>query len=149
MKTLFATIAALAALSGAAVAGPEQEILALERRTMDGWLKGDPAPALAACDASVTYFHIMTEKRLDGLAAVKALYEGYGGQPLMDSYDIVSPKVQLAGDAAVLTYEFVTRNGALTRRWNATTVYAKRADGWRVIHSHFSLVRAAQQTPAR
>ena len=33
------------------------EIVALERRAMDGWLKGDPGPQLAITDPQITYFH--------------------------------------------------------------------------------------------
>lgn len=132
-------VAALAALlSGAAAAGAEQEALSIERQEMDGWQKGDPAPALARFDANVTFFHVMTDERVDGLAAVKALYEGYGGRPLFDRYEIVSPKVQVSGEIAVLTYLLVTHNGELIRKWNATKVYQKKAEGWRVIHAHFS-----------
>ena len=61
------------------------EILALERRAMDGWLKGDPDPVLAITDPDISYFHVMTEKRIDGLPALKALFEAYRGTPLFDS----------------------------------------------------------------
>ena len=102
------------------------------------WLKGNPAPVLAASDADITFFHVMTDQRLEGLAALRELYASYGGRPLFDSYEIRNPKVQSGADMAVLTYHFVTRNGEVTRNWNATVVYQKKAAGWRVIHSHFS-----------
>ncbi len=114
------------------------EILALERRAMDGWLKGDPDPALAITDPDITYFHIMTEKRIDGLPLLKALFEGYRGTALFDSYEIVDPKIQTGGDSAVLTYILVRHNGTVTSRWNSTQVYQRKKEGWRVIHSHWS-----------
>jgi ketosteroid isomerase-like protein len=80
----------------------------------------------------------VTGKRLTGISAVKELFGDYRGRPLFDSYEIEEPTVQEAGDAAVLSYVLVTRNGSLTRRWNATQVYQKKKEGWRVIHSHFS-----------
>ena len=89
-------------------------------------------------DPQITYFHVMTDKRLDGLAALKALYEPYRGMPLYDSYEITDPKVQAAGDMAILTYIMVRHNGSVTTRWNATQVYQKKPQGWRVIHSHWS-----------
>ena len=115
-----------------------KEILALERRVMDGWLKGDPDPILAITDPDISYFHIMTEKRIDGLPALKALFEAYRGTPLFDSYEIVDPKIQTSGEMAVLTYILVRHNGAATSRWNATQVYQRKKEGWRVIHSHWS-----------
>jgi hypothetical protein len=63
-----------------------QEVLALERQAMDGWLKGDPDPQLAISDPHITYFHEVVEKRVDGLPALKELYAQYRGRPLFDSY---------------------------------------------------------------
>jgi len=132
-------LAAMAAVS--CPAQVEREIVALERHAMDGWLKGDSGPALALCDSEITYFHTVTDGRIDGAAAVKSLFESYGGRALFDSYEIAAPKVQLAGDAAVLTYQLVTHNGETTRRWNVTQVYQRKKEGWRVVHSHFSMNR--------
>jgi hypothetical protein len=39
----------------------------------------------------------------------------------------------------VLTYILVRHVGASTTRWNATQVYQRKKDGWRVIHSHWSV----------
>jgi ketosteroid isomerase-like protein len=117
------------------------QVLALERQAMNGWIKGDPDPALAIMAPDVTYFHAVTEKRLDGIEAVKALYEPYRGRPLFDSYEIIEPRVQVAGEVAVLTYDFVRTNGTVVTHWNATQVYQRRKEGWRVIHAHWSMVK--------
>jgi ketosteroid isomerase-like protein len=114
------------------------DIVALERKGMEGWLAGNPEPALALMDPQITYCPAVGGKRLTGISAVKELFADYRGRPLFDSYEIEEPTVQEAGDAAVLSYVLVTRNGSLTRRWNATQVYQKKKEGWRVIHSHFS-----------
>ena len=114
------------------------QILALEKSGLDGWLAGDPGPQLAIADPQITYFHAVVEQRLDGLPALKELYERYRGTPLFDSYRILTPKVQVAGEVAVLTYVLAQHTGTATSFWNATQVYQKGKDGWRVIHSHFS-----------
>ncbi len=114
------------------------EIVALERKAMDGWIQGNPDPLLAVADADITYFHVMTEKRVDGRAALMALVEPYRGRALFDSYDMLEPKVQAGGSTAVLTYILLRRNGSVTSRWNATQIYQKKAEGWRVIHTHWS-----------
>ncbi|HMD71379.1 MAG TPA: nuclear transport factor 2 family protein [Bryobacteraceae bacterium] len=129
----------MGAAEGTDAAG--REILALERQALDGWQTGDPGPMLAISDPDVTYFHVMTEKRLDGLPAVKALFESYRGMPLFDSYEMADPKVQAGGDTAVLTYILVRHVGAATTRWNATQVYQRKKDGWRIIHSHWSATK--------
>ena len=116
-----------------------KELIAKEHAAMDGWIKGDPAPSLAVMDPEITLFHIMTGTRLDGLERVKELYESYRGRPLFDSYEILQPKVQVSGDAAVFTYVFVYKRGDTTSRWNSTQVYRRGKDGWRVIHAHWSV----------
>ena len=120
-----------------------REILAIERRSLDGWLTGNPDPLLASLDPEITYFHVMTEKRLDGIRDVKALCEQFRGRPLFPSYEMVDPKVQVSGDVAVLTYIFLRGSGPAAGRWNATQVYRRKTEGWRVIHTHFSQTNAA------
>jgi hypothetical protein len=122
-----------------------QEVLALERQAMDGWLAGKPDPQLAISDPQITYIHAVVEKRLEGLPALKELYQQYRGIPLFDSYEIVSPKVQAAGNVAVLTYQLLRRNGSATTYWNATQVYCRKTEGWRVIHTHWSAVKERQR----
>jgi hypothetical protein len=150
-KTILActVAAAMCSLSGFqdSTAQTERELVAMEHAAMDGWLKGDPGPMLAASDPDITFFHVMTQQRLDGVAAVKELYQGFAGRPLFDSYRIESPKVQAGVDMAVLTYRLVTRNGGLERNWNATQVYQRKKAGWRVIHTHCSAAPAPQATP--
>jgi hypothetical protein len=123
---------------------PAAAILALERGAMDGWLKGDPGPQLAIMDPQITYFHAVVENRLDGLPAVKELYERFRGTPLFDSYEILAPDVQVSGEVAVLTYRLAQHNGTVTTFWNATQVYRMRKEGWRVIHTHWSAAKERQ-----
>lgn len=147
MKQVLLCCAAAVALCGALAAGDQtetttREILALERGTLDGWAAGNPDPLLAITDPDITYFHAVVTRRLDGLAAVKELFDGYRGRPLFTSYEMNEAKVQLAGEAAILTYVLVSHVGASATRWNATQVYQHKKEGWRIIHSHWSQVRA-------
>ncbi|MBZ5582051.1 MAG: nuclear transport factor 2 family protein [Acidobacteriia bacterium] len=139
----FGLCAATALLGGTAMAADTtadaaREILRIERASMDGWLKGDPDPMLASLDPEITYIHVMTEKRLEGLAAVKALVEQYRGTPLFDSYEMQQAKVVVSGNLALLTYQLVRHNGSTVSRWNGTQVYEKKSAGWKVIHTHWS-----------
>jgi ketosteroid isomerase-like protein len=149
MKTAILACAVTVALSGVlAAADPSdaaaREILALERKALDGWQVGNPDPTLEICDPEITYFHAVVDKRIDGLPALKALFETYRGMPLFDSYEMAEPKVQASGDTAVLTYLVVWHVGTATTRWNATQVYQRKKEGWRVIHSHWSRTKPAQ-----
>lgn len=149
MRKIVPVLAAVAAMWIAPAwadseADPAREVLALERQAMDGWLKGDPDPQLAISDPQITYFHAVVEKRLEGLPALKELYERYRGIPLFDSYEILNPMVQTAGDVAILTYQLAQRNGSATTYWNATEVYRRKDQGWRIIHTHWSAAKAQQ-----
>jgi hypothetical protein len=139
MKILALALAIACCGSLVAAESTGQTIVAMERQAMDGWRAGNPDEFLKISDPEITFFHSSLGVRLAGLEAVKALYEGYRGRPLFDRYEMVDPKVVVAGSMAVLTYGFTTQNGALTRRWHATEVYREGPSGWRIIHSHFSL----------
>jgi hypothetical protein len=143
MKKIFLVLSMAAVLwAGPAPAWSQSdaaaEVIALERKVMDAWIQGNPDPLFAVADPGITYFHVMTDKRVDGLAALKALVEPYRGRPLFDSYEMVEPKVQVAGEVAVLTYILVQKNGGAASRWNGTQGYQKRPGGWRLTHSHWS-----------
>lgn len=122
-----------------------RELLALERQAMDGWLKGDPDAQLAISDPQITLIHDVVGKRLEGLSVLKELYTQYRGVPLFDSYEILGPQVRSIGDVAVLTYQLAQHNGPTTRYWNATQVYRKKPEGWRIIHTHWSAAKERQR----
>ena len=146
-KVAFILVCAVAAPLGGVLAAADgneatsREVLALERKTLDGWQAGNPDPLLAISDPEITYFHVMTDKRLDGLPALKALFEAYRGRPLFDSYEMEEPKVQASGDTAILTYILVRHQGTAITRWNATQVYQRKKEGWRIVHSHWSATK--------
>ncbi len=149
MKKSILICVATAALCGVLAAAGQNEaatrdILAMERKVLNGWQMGNPDPGLAISDPEITYFHVVTDKRLDGLPALKAMFDGYRGRPLFDSYEMADPKVQAAGDVAVLTYILVRHVGSDTTRWNATQVYQRKKEGWRIIHSHWSATKTAE-----
>jgi hypothetical protein len=136
---------AAAAAFGGALMGAEPEgavardILALERRAMDGWMKGNPDSDLEISDPSITYLHPAADKRLEGLPAVRELFEKYRGIPLFDSYELVDPRVrQVGGDVAVLTFLLECRKGDTLYRYDSTQVFQRKKEGWRIVHAHWS-----------
>ena len=141
---LLLSVLATALLSSSAASdtndATSKEILTIERKALDGWLAGNPDPMLAAMDPDVTYFHVVSDKRVEGLPAVKALFEPYRGRPLYDSYELTDPKLQVGGDTVILTYVLVSHSGNSATRWNGTQVYQHKKDGWRVIHTHWSQI---------
>jgi ketosteroid isomerase-like protein len=115
-----------------------EEIVAMERAALDRWGKGDPSGFLEICAPDVVYFDPFIERRLEGLDALTALYESVRGQVAFGRYDLLNPHVQEIGDAAVLTFNFLSWTGETADRWNSTEVYRRTDSGWRIVHTHWS-----------
>jgi uncharacterized protein (TIGR02246 family) len=129
-----------------------ETIIALERAALDRWIKGDPQGYLETYAPEITYFDPATEKRVDGLAAMKEYLVPFIGKFKIDRYEMIGARVQGSGDTAVLSYNIinhVTRsNGeAAIVRWNSTEVYGRQGGKWRLIHSHFSYTKPELKQP--
>lgn len=118
-----------------------EKILELERRAMERWAQGDPDGFLEISAWDVSYFDPFLEERLDGLDGLRSLYNQLRGQVRLDSFEFLRPKIQVAGDAAILTFNFQSRSSAGTMFWNTTEVYQRSGVDWRIIHTHWSFTQ--------
>ena len=119
------------------------KILGLERAALDRWGKGDPDGFLEINAGDVSYFDPFLDHRLDGLAELTNWYEGIRGKIKIEQDEIIDPRVQIIGDAAILTYRFNSQGSEGTARWNATEVYQRFGDQWKIVHSHWSFTKPA------
>ena len=123
--------------------GIANTIIALETAALRRWCSGDPSGFLEICDSDVVYFDPFLDRRLDGLDALTDYYEALRGKIRAARFELLHPRVQIIGDGAVLTFNFVSYGGnedAL--RWNCTEVYRHGPLGWRIIQTHWSYTRA-------
>jgi ketosteroid isomerase-like protein len=111
-------------------------VLALERAALDRWGKGDPGGYLEITAPEVTYFDPYVERRVDGIAALKAWYEPISGKIRIDRDEIIDPHVQVIGDAAVLTMQYKSHGSEGDKRWNCTEIYRRSGVEWKIVHSH-------------
>lgn len=116
-------------------------ILSMERAALDRWSKGDPSGYLDISGPDVVYFDPFLERRLDGLSALTDYYEKIRGQIRIDRDEMINPRVQVCGDAAVLTFNYVSYTDKTQMRWNCTEVYQLRDGRWRIIQTHWSLTK--------
>lgn len=117
-------------------------ILRMERAALDRSDKGDPGGFLEISDPGVVYIDPTLDKPIRGLAELRAYYKNFGGgEP--GAGEILNANVQVAGDAAVLTFNYVSRGlrSGRIQRWNATEVYRRTKDGWRIVHTHWSFLK--------
>jgi uncharacterized protein (TIGR02246 family) len=123
------------------------DIVAMERAALDRWGKGDPEGYLEIMAPEVTYFDPMQEKRLDGLEAMKRMLAPIVGKVSVSRYEMIDPRVQPHGDAALLTFNLISYqkqpdgSEKAVARWNSTEVYANVDGQWRIIHSHWSFIK--------
>jgi ketosteroid isomerase-like protein len=107
---------------------------------MDRWCKGDPSGYIDIFASDVTVLDARTERTLSGINEVMAYYEPIRGKVSIPRYEFVRLRVQLVGDAAILTYNFVScsESNQVMSRWNFTQVYRRADPTWKVFHSHAS-----------
>ncbi|MFB3815113.1 MAG: nuclear transport factor 2 family protein [Terriglobales bacterium] len=140
---------ALAATAPIPASGDAEVIVGLEKAALERWAAGDPDGFLEISDDNVTYFDPFIRRRVDGKQALKDLYAAIRGKFKIERFEMLDPKVQLNGDLAVLTFNFVSQGTEGAMRWNTTEVYSRTARGWRIIHTHWSLTQpqlAKEQT---
>jgi ketosteroid isomerase-like protein len=117
----------------------EDEIIELESEALRRWCDGDPSGFLEISAPDVVYFDPMLDRRLDGLDALTKYYEPTRGKVHTKRFDMMNPLVQVVGDAAVLTFNFVSVDAKEAEsRWNCTEVYRRTPKGWRIIQTHWS-----------
>jgi hypothetical protein len=117
-------------------------LLALERGALARWSQGDPSGFLEISLPEVSYFDPFQARRLESRAELAALYESLRGKVAISDWRIDSPRVQINGDTAILTFHFVS-NEAAAPRWFTTEVYVRTPQGWRIAHTHWALPASA------
>lgn len=139
--------AAPVAAQSAADAEIGQRIIAMERAALDRWGKGDVNGYFEIMANDITYFDPNVDRRVDGLAAIRAYIGPFAGKIRIDRYEMVEPKVQVAGDVAVLSFRIVNYatqpdgRETVANRWNTTEIYRRIQGEWKIAHSHFSFTR--------
>ena len=113
-------------------------IIAMECAALERWIHGDPSGFIEITAPDVVYFDPYRAKRIDGLEALTTLYKELWGKVLLDRYELLNPLVQLIGNAAVLTFNYVSYIGEEEQRWNCTEVYRRDGDRWQIIQTHWS-----------
>ncbi len=123
-------------------------ILALEQTALERWGKGDPDAYIDITADDVSYFDPFLNQRLDGIESLKKWYGAFRGRVRISFDSIAEPRVQMVGDAAILTMQFISHSSAGRARWNCTEVYQQRGDRWLIVHTHWSPVRPVAKVPS-
>ena len=142
----------LALIATPAIAGENPkvaaEVMALARAQWAAEIAGKPiSEQTASLVEEYTEFSAGAPIRIDGKAMNSRLYQAAsmdGSKPLAS--DMVNPKVQVYGDTAILTYNFVgmlqSKDGKIEPN-NAvsTRVYSRINGKWMLVKGHFSAIK--------
>lgn len=120
-------------------------IIGLEERALRRWCSGDPSGFLDICADDVVYFDPFQNQRIDGLSALTTYYESLRGKVSAARFELLNPRVQVVGEAAVLTFNFVSWGGSEDAlRWNCTEVFRLTSGIWKLIQTHWSFTNAGR-----
>ena len=119
-----------------------ETILAQERPALERFYNGDPFGYAELFADELTYFDPGSGGRMDGISALKEYYAPIEGQISVPRHEVLNPRIQLHGDMGVVTYNLneYASDGPASQRWNATEVYRRIGEEWRIIHAHWSAI---------
>src|SRR5512140_806865 len=114
-------------------------VIEIEKAALQRWGNGDPGGFLEITAADIVYFDPYVATRIDGLEALKVYYQEIWGKIHIDRFELLNPHVQVSGDLAVLTFNYVSYTGEKPDRWNCTEVYRRDVkNGWEILQTHWS-----------
>jgi len=124
----------------------EDTFLSLEQQAMERWRNGDPWGFVELSAADITYVDPGLAGPITGLEQYRAYMQQVEGKIHYQGSEFIDPKVVTIGDAAVLSYNYrsteLTPEGQVLNQtpWNATEVYFRRDDQWKIVHTHWSFI---------
>jgi len=139
---------ALLCLPVVAGAGTEEEVIQLTYAQWNAEIAGDSDGANAILADDYTEFSPAYPTRVDGKALNTRLYNALDeGGGIMLAGEMANAKVQVYGDVAILTYNFLGVNKAAdgetsTNLAKSTRVYVKQGGEWMLVHANFAPVGA-------
>lgn len=120
-----------------------EELIAHETANLDAWYgASDPSMYVAeVADTGTAYDAFMPKTLMAGQELVDFYSSLEGMIPPID-YQIVDPAVDVHGDVAIFTFFLEGTNTADPDMpygpWGTTKVMKRTADGWEMLHTHFS-----------
>ena len=117
-----------------------EHIIGLERSALDKWFNGDTSGYEQLWSKrSFSYFDAVVTERVDDHETIARFLETIRGKLFADSYDFLSPRVQIGHDMAVLTFQVFAKTTLIDMEYNCIEVYQKEADsGLFILHGPLS-----------
>ena len=126
-----------------AIAQSPDVLIEKEKAALDRWATGDTYGYTELGAEDITYFAEGSDTLIVGFEAFKAANAAIHEQFTIPRYEMIEPRVRFIGNVGVLTFTLNNYNQAddITSRWKSTEIYQKTGTDWKLIHSHWTLVR--------
>ncbi len=121
----------------------EEEIIRIVRAQWAAEAQKNAAAAMKNIASDYTEFNSDYSSRLEGRDLARRMAEtGFMDSGKLLLSDMINPKVQVYGNVAILTYNFVgvnqDKNGINSpSRAKSTRVFVKTGDDWMLVHANF------------
>ena len=122
------------------------QVIAVTKAQWAAEMKNDVATAMKNVADDYTEFNPDYPTRLDGKAMNVRLSEAFNsGSGDTVAADMANPKVQVYGDVAILTYNYIgaakNKDGEIESvKAKSTRVYVKQGGQWMLVHANFASV---------
>jgi ketosteroid isomerase-like protein len=137
---------ALLCVAAVAAAGTEEEVIKVTYGQWAAEIAGDAEKAASIQADDYTEFNQNYPTRIDGKAQNRRLAEAMaGGDSSFMAAEMANAKVQVYGDVAILSYNFlgVTKSAdgeTSPMLAKSTRVYVKQGGEWKLVHANFAPV---------
>lgn len=120
----------------------QREVLEIAHRLVESITFGNADTYRSLCVPDLSCFEEVTPHRIDGVDFHVSLIQqmAAAGRPAR-RFDLLSPRVQLHGDCAIVTYTRLTTPEDVPPRWSAfneTRVFFRVEGAWKMAHFHRS-----------
>lgn len=119
------------------------QVIEMEKVALDKYYAGDMTGYYNLWSHDdFSYFDSGHAKRVDSFAEVKDFMDkNLAGKMHADSYCFLTPRVQVHGDTAILTYQLFADTNFINMKYNVVEVFQKNAAGeWKVVHSTWDTI---------
>lgn len=123
----------------------EKELLEIENRITTAYISKNVEAFFQDNDEGLSAFHASNPYRIDDRRAIESALKTFYKYSTPTGLYKVQPRVQLFGDAAVVTYHFIETGEAEGGKLYAyegkqTDVFVKKQGKWTLVHFHSSRV---------
>ena len=131
------------ALAQQAGRGAAEEVIAITKAQWAAEMQKNPAEALKNLADEYTEFNQNYSTRVESKAVATRLAEALAsGSGSLVAAEMANPKVQVHGDVAILSYNFMgvtkDKDGKIENtRAKSTRVYVREGGQWRLVHANF------------